>query len=621
MRSKKEFDLPSTKSRFYPKSTRECTTVLLMTQNVPLSNVLNFMPLHSNSSKLAIGLIKVCSSNHRLDLFSPLDSIDSRTKILTMTHIGKKPELATLDYLGLQNVATAYWNLHPAELTEETVTLGQGVLTNTGALAIDTGEFTGRSPKDKFIVADEITKDTVWWGGQFNLPFDPEKFDRLHARISAYLTGRDVYVRDVFACADERYRLGVRVITEFPWSNMFAYNMFIRPTSEQLENFQPEWNVICAPGFMAIPDLDGTRQHNFAILNFTKKIAIIGGTGYTGEIKKGIFTVLNYVLPQDKNVLSMHCSANVGEKGDTAVFFGLSGTGKTTLSSDPNRKLIGDDEHGWTDTTVFNFEGGCYAKTIDLSREKEPQIFDAIKFGAILENIGFEDDGVTPDYENCEKTENTRVSYPLHHIDNTMDPSVGGIPKNIFFLTCDAFGVLPPISKLTKGQAMYQFISGYTAKVAGTEAGITEPTTTFSACFGAPFLPLHPTKYAEMLGKKMESSGATVWMINTGWSGGAYGTGERMKLKFTRAMITAALEGKLDNVTFESHDVFGIAMPTSCPDVPAEILNPRNTWKDKAAYDAKANELADKFIKNFEKFKDFANEELLAASPKVMDKA
>lgn len=592
-----------------------------MTQNVPLSNVLNFMPLHSNSSKLAIGLIKVCSSNHRLDLFSPLDSIDSRTKILTMTHIGKKPELATLDYLGLQNVATAYWNLHPAELTEETVTLGQGVLTNTGALAIDTGEFTGRSPKDKFIVADEITKDTVWWGGQFNLPFDPEKFDRLHARISAYLTGRDVYVRDVFACADERYRLGVRVITEFPWSNMFAYNMFIRPTSEQLENFQPEWNVICAPGFMAIPDLDGTRQHNFAILNFTKKIAIIGGTGYTGEIKKGIFTVLNYVLPQDKNVLSMHCSANVGEKGDTAVFFGLSGTGKTTLSSDPNRKLIGDDEHGWTDTTVFNFEGGCYAKTIDLSREKEPQIFDAIKFGAILENIGFEDDGVTPDYENCEKTENTRVSYPLHHIDNTMDPSVGGIPKNIFFLTCDAFGVLPPISKLTKGQAMYQFISGYTAKVAGTEAGITEPTTTFSACFGAPFLPLHPTKYAEMLGKKMESSGATVWMINTGWSGGAYGTGERMKLKFTRAMITAALEGKLDNVTFESHDVFGIAMPTSCPDVPAEILNPRNTWKDKAAYDAKANELADKFIKNFEKFKDFANEELLAASPKVMDKA
>lgn len=538
-----------------------------------------------------------------------------------MTQIGHKPEGANLDYLGLKNVATAYWNLHPAELTEETISLGQGVLTDTGALAIDTGEFTGRSPKDKFIVADDVTKDTIWWGGQFNLPFDSDKFDRLQARICAYLTGRDVYVRDLYACADERYRLGVRVITEYPWSNMFAYNMFIRPTQDQLAAFTPEWNVICAPGFMAIPDVDGTRQHNFAILNFTKKIAIIGGTGYTGEIKKGIFTVLNYVLPQDKNVLSMHCSANVGEKGDTAVFFGLSGTGKTTLSSDPNRKLIGDDEHGWTDTTVFNFEGGCYAKTIDLSREKEPQIYDAIKFGAILENIGFEDDGVTPDYANCEKTENTRVSYPLYHIDNIMEPSVGGIPKNIFFLTCDAFGVLPPISRLTKGQAMYQFISGYTAKVAGTEAGITEPTTTFSACFGAPFLPLHPTKYAEMLGKKMEESGATVWLINTGWSGGAYGTGERMKLRLTRAMITAALEGKLDQVEYEAHEVFGLKMPKTCPEVPAEILNPRNTWKDKAAYDAKANELAEKFVNNFDKFKEFANEEILAAAPKVMHKA
>jgi len=417
------------------------------------------------------------------------------------------------------------------------------------------------------------------------------------------------------------YRIGVRVVTEYPWSNMFAYNMFIRPTSEQLSNFTPDWNIICAPGFMAIPDQDGTRQHNFAILNFTKKIAIIGGTGYTGEIKKGIFTVLNYVLPQDKNVLSMHCSANIGTQGDTAVFFGLSGTGKTTLSSDPNRQLIGDDEHGWTDTTVFNFEGGCYAKTIDLTREKEPQIYDAIKFGAILENIGFENDGVTPDYSNSEKTENTRVSYPLHHIDNTVQPSVGGIPKNIFFLTCDAFGVLPPISKLTKGQAMYQFISGYTAKVAGTEAGITEPTTTFSACFGAPFLPLHPTKYAEMLGKKMEESGAQVWLINTGWSGGAYGTGERMKLKYTRAMITAALEGKLDSVVYDTHDIFGLQMPTACADVPAELLNPRNTWKDKAAYDAKANELAEKFVKNFDKFKEFANDEILSAAPKLMAKA
>ncbi len=537
-----------------------------------------------------------------------------------MTNIGKKAEGANLNYLGLQNVSAAYWNLHPAELIEETLALGQGVLTNTGALAVDTGEFTGRSPKDKFMVVDEKTKDSIWWGGQFNLPFDPEKFDRLYQRITAYLTSREVYVRDLYACADPRYQMNVRVVTEYPWSNLFAHNMFIRPDDEQLMNFTPDWHVVCAPGFMAIPDIDGTRQHNFAVINFTKKMAIIGGTGYTGEIKKGIFTVLNYVLPHEKNVLSMHCSANVGAKGDTAVFFGLSGTGKTTLSSDPNRQLIGDDEHGWTDNTIFNFEGGCYAKTIDLSREREPQIYDAIKFGAILENIGFEDDGVTPDYTDKHKTENTRVSYPIDHIDNIMVPSVGGIPKNIFFLTCDAFGVLPPISKLTKGQAMYQFISGYTAKVAGTEAGVTEPTTTFSACFGAPFLPLHPTKYAEMLGKKMEESGATVWLINTGWSGGSYGTGERMKLKFTRAMITAALEGQLDNVAYETHEVFGLAMPTACPDVPVEILNPRNTWKDKAAYDAKASELAGKFVDNFETFKEFSNAEILAAAPKVMAK-
>jgi len=537
------------------------------------------------------------------------------------THIGKTPENHDLNYLGLKNIAAALWNLSPAELVEETILAGQGQLTSTGALAVDTGEFTGRSPKDKFIVADATTKDTIWWGGQFNLPFDPEKFDRLHARMCAYVNGKDLYVRDLFACADERYRISVRVVTEYPWSNMFADNMFIRPSAEELKVFTPEWNIICVPGFMADPEIDGTRQHNFAVLNFTKKIGLIGGTGYTGEIKKGIFTVLNYVLPQDKGVLSMHCSANMGSNGDTAVFFGLSGTGKTTLSSDPDRKLIGDDEHGWTDSTVFNFEGGCYAKTIDLTREREPQIYDAIKFGAILENIGFESDSVTPNYADSSRTENTRVSYPLHHIANAMEPSVGGIPKNIFFLTCDAFGVLPPISKLSRGQAMYQFISGYTAKVAGTEAGITEPTTTFSACFGAPFLPLHPTQYAEMLGKKLDESKASVWLINTGWTGGAYGTGERMKLRYTRSMITAALNGALENVKFETHEVFGLQMPTECPDVPTEILNPRNTWKDKAAYDAKAADLAGKFIKNFEKFAEFANEEIMAASPKVLLKS
>mgnify|MGYP000110656491 CR=1 FL=1 len=534
-----------------------------------------------------------------------------------MNHVGIRPEGATLDYLGLKNLATAFWNLSPAELVEETITLGQGSITNTGALSVDTGEFTGRSPKDKFIVKDSNTENAVWWS-QFNIPFESSKFDRLFERMSAYLTGREVYVRDAYVCADPRYRMNVRVVTEFPWSNMFAYNMFMRPTQDELKTIQPDWHVICVPGFMADAEIDGTRQHNFAVIDFTKKMAIIGGTGYTGEIKKGIFTVLNYVLPHEHNVLPMHCSANVGKDGDTAVFFGLSGTGKTTLSSDPNRRLIGDDEHGWTDSTVFNFEGGCYAKTIDLTQEKEPQIYDAIKFGAILENIGFEDDGVTPNYEDKEKTENTRVSYPIHHIDNIMVPSMGGIPKNIFFLTCDAFGVLPPISKLTKGQAMYQFISGYTAKVAGTEAGITEPTTTFSACFGAPFLPLHPTQYAEMMGKKIDESGAKVWLINTGWSGGSYGTGERMKLRFTRAMITAALEGKLDDVTFKTHEVFGLAMPTACPDVPAELLDPKSTWKDGAAYDAKANELAEKFVANFDKFKEYANDEIMAAAPKVI---
>ncbi|HRP53749.1 MAG TPA: phosphoenolpyruvate carboxykinase (ATP), partial [Fluviicola sp.] len=400
-------------------------------------------------------------------------------------------------------------------------------------------------------------------------------------------------------------------------SNMFAYNMFLRPTDAEIENFEAEWNIVCAPNFKADPAIDGTREANFAILNFTRKMIIIGGTAYTGEIKKGIFSVLNYVLPHEKNVLSMHCSANVGEAGDTAVFFGLSGTGKTTLSSDPNRRLIGDDEHGWSDNAVFNFEGGCYAKTIDLSQEKEPQIYDAIKFGAILENIGFIDGTSTPDYTDNSITENTRVSYPLYHIDNIMNPSKGGVPKNIFFLTADAFGVLPPISRLTKEQAMYHFMSGYTAKVAGTEVGITEPTTTFSACFGKAFLPLHPAKYAELLGKKLEGTDIKVWLINTGWSGGSYGVGSRMKLSYTRARITAALTGKLDQVSYEKLPIFDLEFPTSCPEVPSEILNPRSTWADKADYDKKAAHLAEQFVKNFEQFAAETSSAILAAAPKV----
>jgi phosphoenolpyruvate carboxykinase (ATP) len=533
-----------------------------------------------------------------------------------MESIGRKPQNDSLAYLGLDNVALALWNLTPAELVEETLALGEGTLTDTGALAIETGTFTGRAPKDKFIVKDAKTENTVWWG-DVNIPFSSEQFDKLYDRMRAYLTGKQVYVRDAFACADKNYQLNLRVVTETPWSNLFAYNMFLRPEMSELVNFSPEWHVICAPGFLADPKTDGTRSANFAILNFTKKIIIIGGSGYTGEIKKGIFTVLNYVLPQEKNVLSMHCSANMGKDGDTAVFFGLSGTGKTTLSSDPLRRLIGDDEHGWTASGVFNFEGGCYAKTIDLSEEKEPQIYKAIKFGALLENIGFKADSSEVDYSDKSITENTRVSYPIHHIDNVVLPSVGNTPKHVFFLTCDAFGVLPPISKLSKAQAMYHFMSGYTAKVAGTEAGITEPTTVFSTCFGAPFLPLHPAQYAEMLGKKLEETKAQVWLINTGWSGGSYGVGSRMSLKYTRAMITQALEGKLEQVSYETHPVFGLQMPTVCENVPQDILNPKNTWKDKAAYDAKAKQLAEAFVQNFKKYESGASEEIKVAAPKI----
>lgn len=537
-----------------------------------------------------------------------------------MNEFGKKGKNADLnESLGLNNLGNVFWNLSPAELVEDTIINGQGMLTDTGAIAIETGEFTGRSPKDRFIVCDENTEKSVWWG-DINIKFSPENFDRLYQRMKAYLTDKDMYVRDSYACADNNFRMNIRILNEFPWANMFAYNMFLRPTDAEIDNFMPEWHIVCAPGFKADPAVDGTRQHNFAILNFTKKMILIGGTGYTGEIKKGIFSVLNYVLPHEKNILSMHCSANIGHEGDTAIFFGLSGTGKTTLSSDPNRHLIGDDEHGWSSNSVFNFEGGCYAKTIDLSQEKEPQIYNAIKFGAILENVVFHEGKSTPDYTDNSITENTRVSYPIEYIDNIAIPSIGTAPKNIFFLTADAFGVLPPISKLTKEQAMYHFMSGYTAKVAGTEMGITEPTTTFSACFGKAFLPLHPAKYAKLLGEKIEGTDIKVWLINTGWSGGSYGVGSRMKLSYTRAMITAALEGKLDGVSFENLPVFDLAIPTSCEGVPSEILNPRETWADKSAYDETANNLASQFVKNFEQFASETSADILAAAPKVMVK-
>ncbi len=514
-------------------------------------------------------------------------------------------------------------NLQPAALVEKTITLKQGKLSSTGALVVKTGKFTGRSPKDRFIVKDDITANSVDWG-KINKPIGAESFDVLYKKTLDYINDLDeIYVRDAFACANPNYRLNVRVFTEYPWQSIFVYNMFLRPTAKELTTFSPDWEVYSFPGVLADPAIHGTRQENYAIINFTEKKIIIGGTAYTGEIKKGIFSVLNFVLPTQNSVLSMHCSANTGADGDTALFFGLSGTGKTTLSADPERRLIGDDEHGWSKESVFNFEGGCYAKTIDLSEVKEPQIFKAIKFGALLENVGFQPDGCTVDYTDTDITQNTRVSYPIYHIDNIMFKSRGDLPENIFFLTCDAFGVLPPISRLTPEQAMYHFMSGYTAKIAGTEEGINEPQATFSACFGAPFLPLHPAKYAELLGNKIRQGSRSgdgtihVWLVNTGWTGGSYGVGSRINLAYTRAMIKAALSGALNNVTYHQHPIFKLDMPKSCPDVPNAILSPRDTWRNEEEYDTTAQKLAKLFDDNFQQYAPGTASEIVAAGPVV----
>ncbi|MBL7752832.1 MAG: phosphoenolpyruvate carboxykinase (ATP) [Chitinophagaceae bacterium] len=514
-----------------------------------------------------------------------------------------------------------HWNLQPEELTQQTIERGQGTITDMGALAVSTGKFTGRSPKDKLTVKDATTEHSVDWS-DINIAISPEHFDAVYRDMTAYLNGKEIWARDAYACADPKHRLNIRVYNETPWANLFCYDLFLRPTAEEIQNQQAEWTILQAPGFLANPEIHGTRQANFTIVNFTRKMILIGGTAYTGEMKKGIFGVLNYVLPHERGVLSMHCSANEGKNGDVALFFGLSGTGKTTLSADPERQLIGDDEHGWDAGSVFNFEGGCYAKCIDLTQEKEPQIYAAIKPNALVENTVYIDGTNQVDFANGSITENTRVAYPIFHIPNAKEPSVGGNPKNIFFLTCDAYGILPPISRLDKGQAMYSFISGYTAKVAGTEVGVTEPQATFSACFGRAFLPLHPTRYAELLGKKLEQHpDVKVWLINTGWSGGPYGIGSRMKLSYTRAMITAAMNGELNQVEYQKHPVFGFDMPVSCPNVPAELLIPENTWANKDEYMKKAYELAAMFVKNFEKYAAQANEEILAAAPKVLENA
>ncbi len=518
-----------------------------------------------------------------------------------MNTIGLKATSASVAGLDL-HVASAKWNLPPARIVEEAIRRSEGFLASSGALAVDTGHFTGRAPKDRYIVRDELTDGRVWWG-DVNIPISPERFDHLYKKAAAWLRDKEVFVKDAYACAGKDYRLNIRVVTEMAYQSLFAHNLFLRLRRDELLCHQPDWIILVATGFQADPSVDGTRSGNFTIINFSKRMILIGGTGYTGEIKKSVFSVLNFLLPSREDILPMHCAANVGPTGDTALFFGLSGTGKTTLSADPARRLIGDDEHGWSSRGIFNFEGGCYAKCVQLTEEKEPQIYRAIRFGTLLENTQFEDDERTVDFFDTRKTENTRAAYPISYIDKAVPSSCGDHPRNLFFLTADAFGVLPPISKLTVDQAMYHFISGYTAKVAGTETGITEPVATFSACFGQAFLPLHPGEYAALLGKRLRRYRVNAWLINTGWTGGPYGKGVRIPLRYTRSMISAALSSKLDKVSYSRDATFGLAIPDSCPGVPAGLLTPRNAWKNKTAYDRSAHMLAGLFRKNVDQYR------------------
>ncbi len=501
-----------------------------------------------------------------------------------------------LTHTGLQK------NLSVPQLVEQILALGEGDLTATGAVRAKTGKYTGRSPKDRFIVCDEVSEDIVDWG-PVNQPIDEEVFNKLYNKVSDHLKEKNqLFQFKGFAGSDKNYRLPIQVFNEYAWHNLFARQMFIRPTEEELKTHEAQFTVVSAPTFKADPAIDGTQSEAFILVSFKKRMVLIGGTEYAGEIKKSIFSVMNYLLPE-REILPMHCSANVGQEGDVALFFGLSGTGKTTLSADPYRRLIGDDEHGWSPNGVFNIEGGCYAKCINLSQKKEPQIFDAIRFGSVLENVVFDEDSRIPDYDDTSLTENTRAAYPLENIDNIIQPSIAGHPNTIIFLTADASGTLPPISKLTKEQAMYHFLSGYTSKLAGTERGVTEPEATFSACFGSPFLPLAPSAYAEMLGEKIDQFDTNVFLVNTGWTGGSYGIGHRMKLSYTRAMIHAALEGELNTAEKTTDNIFGLAIPLHVPGVPDEVLFPKNTWEDKAAYEKEAKALAMKFHENFKKFK------------------
>ena len=522
-----------------------------------------------------------------------------------------------LDRQGLGDAKAAYWNLATAALYEEAIRRGEGKLARNGALVVLTGQHTGRSANDKFIVKEPTSDENIWWG-EVNRPISAEHAAGLKTKVLAHLGGRELFVQDCYAGADPRHRLPVRVVTEIAWHSLFARNMFIVPPSEDLAVFEPKFTVLNAPSLFADPDEDGTRSGTFIVVDFGQRLVLIGGTSYAGEIKKSVFTLLNYLLP-DAGALPMHSSVNVGDSGDSAVFFGLSGTGKTTLSASPDRILVGDDEHGWTDQGVFNFEGGCYAKVIRLSAEAEPEIFATTeRFGTILENVVMDDVRRTLDLDDATYTENTRGSYPLEFISNASSTGMAGHPKTVVMLTADAFGVLPPISRLTSDQAMYHFLSGYTAKVAGTEKGLgKEPQATFSTCFGAPFMPRHPSVYARMLGDMIARHKTDCWLVNTGWSGGGYGTGERMAIAHTRALLKAALDGSLAAAPVSVDRSFGLAVPQACADVPDSVLNPRDTWSDKTAYDTVARDLVSKFHDNFDKFAPYVSENIKAAAPTI----
>ena len=530
-----------------------------------------------------------------------------------MTDRGPAVSRYGLEHHGIFNTGDIHWNLTTPALYEETLRRSEGELAEGGALVVTTGVHTGRSPKDKFIVEEAASRDDIWWG-DVNVAMPEDDFVRLYAKVAAYLQRRPLYVQDVYAGADPEYRLPVRVVSESPWHSLFTRNMFIQPDLGSLEGFKPAYTVLHAPFLHADPERDGTNSEVFVVVSFARRMVLIGGSIYAGEIKKSVFSLLNYLLPA-RDVLPMHCSANLGPEGDTAIFFGLSGTGKTTLSAEGTRALIGDDEHGWSSSGVFNFEGGCYAKVIKLSPTAEPEIYATTRrFGTILENVVMDPDTRRLDLDDNRLTENTRASYPIDFIPNIVDSGRGGHPKNVVMLTADAFGVLPPISRLTPEQAMYHFLSGYTARVAGTEKGLgKEPAATFSTCFGAPFMPRHPSVYARMLGEKIARHGANCWLVNTGWTGGAYGVGERMAIGHTRAMVRAALDGRLAQVGTLVHPDFGLAIPQSCPEVPPEVLDPKNTWRDKGAYDTTAAELRKRFESNFKQFESYVGDEVKAA--------